>query len=622
MGALIAIVVAAAAAITIALAPVVVPTVERAIAGSDVPTSFARSVADVFEGGMAESWIAYYREQATGDIALILALFAVSAAAVALATLSARAKEGRVADGGTFGRQSSERRAREVLRRCLTWDGGKLGRFGFVVGFVKGRYVVSPAVHCAVFAPSGTGKTRTSCLPTIVLAKLANTNLVITDPSRELYAQSRAMLERSGYDVALLDFEDAHAGSKYDFLAPVAAMHEQGADHLAEERCDEIGTVIFPDTGTDADSFSRPAAGLLSGVCYYVATSPDVPSESRNFSTAVRIVLEGTTGGDSAAFKGWLRGFPADGPVRSFCAPYLAASDRFETSIAGTLATGLRPFASSSLRYMASGGGLDFAEFLKRPSALFLHTVAPGMPANKAAGLAISQLWAQISRDGQRRGSIRQTVFLLDEAHSVGDSLPLVQMLELGRKFGVRACLYYQSLAGLGDEQGREAVLANCDAKVCYRAGDLATAKYFQDLSGLGTFLAKNTGESKSSRDASSSAGFSERERAVWMAGDLLQRDPEREGVALFQNPTGHRASIGKFEVPIQDVSGVPFMVDMLKTVGSREFEAEVISSEVDRLAAIAAERASADERDRWLPDFGARINDSSEADDPDVFGL
>lgn len=619
---MIALVLTVAVALTVALAPVVVPTVERAIAGSDVPSAFVSSVAIALDGDIAKSWAAYYREQAAGDIALILALFAVSAAVVSLAALSAKAKEGRVADGGTFGRQSSEQRVGEILRRCITWDGGMSDHFGFVAGFVKGRYVVSPAVHCAVFAPSGTGKTRTSCIPTIALAASSDANLVITDPSRELYAQSRAMLERSGYDVALLDFEDAHAGSKYDFLAPVVSMHEQGADHLAEERCDEIGATIFPDTGTDADSFSRPAAGLLSGICYYVAVSPDVLDESRNFSTAVRIVLEGTTGGDSATFKRWLRDFPADGPVRSFCAPYLAASDRFETSIAGTLATGLRPFASSSLRYMTSGGGIDFAEFLKKPSALFLHTVAPGMPANKAAGLAISQLWAQISRDGQRRGSIRQTVFLLDEAHSVGDSLPLVQMLELGRKFGVRACLYYQSLAGLGDEQRREAVLANCDAKVCYRAGDLATARYFQDLSGLGTFLAKNTGESKSSRDASSSAGFSERERAVWMAGDLLQRDPEKEGVALFQNPTGHPESMGKFEVPIKDVSKVPFMVDMLKTVGDREFEAKVISDEVDRLAAIAAKRASVRESDRWLPDFGAHGEGGGEADDLDVFGL
>lgn len=618
---MIPIVLAVSVAVAIFAAPFVIPAVERAMTGTNLVLALTQSISSV--DGL-DSWASYYSRHALGDIPLIALLALLTFAILLIAIAVSRNSNNRESESGVLGRQSVERSIKAILRKCFTWNGGKPEHAGFVVGHARGRYVVTPATHVCYFAPSGVGKTRALCLPGITCCAMSgDMNIVVTDPSREIYCQTRRMLEKLGYEVILLDFEDAHAGDRYDPLRPVVAMHRQAADHLAEERSDEIGATIFPETKTEGDAFSRPAAGLLSGICYYVATSDEVPEESRNFATAVRVVLEGTTGGDSAAFKEWLRSFPPDGPVRSFCAPYLAASDRYETSIAGTLATGLRPFTTGSMRYMTSGGGVDFERLLKSPTALFLHTAQPGMPANKAASLAIAQLFAVTVREGQRRGSTRKTAYFLDEAHSVADGIPLVAMLETGRKFGVKVALFYQSIAGLGKES-REAVLANCDAKVCARAGDVETASYFEQLGGKSTIWAVNEGSSRSPKGGSSSSGRSERERSVWMAGDLLQRDPAREGVALFQNPTGHPKMAGKFEVPIEEISKVPFMRKLLGTIGNREYEELIISEEIDRLENIARRSACDQDRDTWVPDFGgvSRGEDDDCSDDADIFGL
>lgn len=166
--------------------------------------------------------------------------------------------------------------------------------------------------------------------------------------------------------------------------------------------------------------------------------------------------------------------------------------------------------------------------------------------------------------------------------------------------------------------------MANCDAKVLFRAGSEQDARYFEELGGKGTFLSKNAGRTKSSRDEGTSSSFSERERPVWMAGDLLQRDPAKDGVLLFQNPTGDPKMMGKFEVPIRNMEEVPFLAEELGTVGDRGFEEGVIAAELDRLDASARKRMADASPDAWTPGFGRKpsSDDGGEPSAEDLLGF
>lgn len=575
---------------------------------------------------VAGGWIGGVADAVRDEPALVLACvaFSVLLFAVAMVRRVALNPERELA-GGVFGSQTSIKSHREIVRRCRTWKGEASGDAGVVVGYCRGRCVLSDAVHTVVCAPSGSYKTRASVLPSVACVSLAQrANLVITDPSLELWCHSRPMLERRGFDTMLIDLENPYRGSRVNFLMPLVKLHEMGLDYLVEERAMEIGAMLFPETGGERDDFAQPAAGLVAAVSYLIAVSDEVPRESKNLYSVIRTILEGTTMDGSGCLKEWLRGFGADSPAVGMAAAGLAATDRYEASILGTLHTGLRPFNTTAMRYLVSGDDVDFEAMLTRPSALFLHTLNPGMPGNRLASLVFAQLWAATVRNGQRRGSNRPTWYLLDEAHSV-PPFGLPTILEQSRKYDCHFAIYLQSFSGLdpyktAKEDGKDAILANCDCKALFRAGSEQDALYFERLSGKATYLARNTGESRNSRDSSSSTGFSERDRPVWLAGDIMQRDPMRDGILLFQNATNRPKSMGKFEVPIEEITKVPFLVEQFGTIGSRRYEESVISAEIDRLDGIAAERA-AEPCEAWIPDFGEKPRAKAESDE-ELFGL
>lgn len=634
-----AIVGAVGAFLGIALAPAAVPLFHAVTSHGSFQQAFPWMY---YTDGSLGYWLDAY----TGRVPLGLtetgACIGLSILAIAsVVALSSQIAPTREQKDGAFGSQTSVSSARAVVQSCDTWDGGMPERSGFVVGYAKRRYIITPAGRAVFCAPSGSFKSRGSVVPTLAcVTRTGEGNVVVTDPSLELYCYAQRMLALGGYRVFLVDLENPFRGDRANFLLPLVRLHQQGFDYLVEERATEIGSMLFPECGSDQDAFTQPAAGLVAAVAYIVATSGKVPDDARHLYTVIRIILEGTTANSAAPLKRWIRGFGPEHPAVGMAATFLASSDRYEASILGTLHLGLKPFNTTAMRHLISGDGFDPDEFLESRSALFVHTLSPGMPGNKACSLLFAQLWAATVRNGQRRGSNRPTYYILDEAHSV-PPFGLVTMMEQGRKYGVSIALYLQSLSGLDPyktrkEDGKDSILANCDCKCLFRAGSVEDARYFEELSGKATYLSRSTSRSGSFWEftPTTSVNYSERERPVWMAGDIMQRDPVTDGVLLFQNVTGHPGAMGKFEVPIKEMTEVPFMVDLLGTIGSRDYEARVISATIDSLDDWAAAEARQSNPVAWVPTFPAKSKGRKRAaatdaakrdeltDDVELFGL
>lgn len=618
------------AVLAVLTAPFFVPLVLAALDGGSVSVALAGMLGSLSggAGALASGWLAFYQVSTFATLSLTLTLFLIWCAFFVIYGLAEKTKNpARELEDGAFGSQTSEKRQFAIYKRCFHWRGGEPKHVGFVVGYAFFSLVVSAAIHAVIIAPSGSYKTRASVLPSVAcISYSGSNNLVITDPSLEIFCYTRPMLERRGYRVVLIDLDNPYRGDRINFLLPLVKLHHAGQDHLVEERAAEIGAMLFPETGREGDTFSQPAAGLVAAVSYIVATSDDVPDGQRHLYSVMRIILDGATVEGSSRLKEWLKSHGSDSPAVAMAATFLSATDRYEASILGTLHTGLRPFNTTAMRYLVSGDGFDPDEFLVTPTALVLHTLSPGMPGNNAASLLLSQLWAATVRNGQRRGANRSTYYLLDEAHSIPPfCLPV--MMEQSRKYDVHIALYLQSISGLdpyktAKEDGADAILANCDCKMLMRAGSVKDAEYFERISGKATYLARNTGKSRSSRDASSSTGYSERERPVWMAGDIMQRDPMKDGVLLFQNPTNYPKMMGKFEPRIKEITEVKFLVDEFGTLGSREYEQRVIGDVIDRLDAIAAESVASKKPVAWVPDFIHTDVEGETEKDSDLFGL
>ena len=546
--------------------------------------------------------------------AIIFAFYA--AMALLLSVWHIQTNPNRELPGGVLGKQKAYWGAFSLRRHCKTWDGESEPPDGVVVGFVGKRAAVFNCHHAAICAPSGSHKTRGSVDETVdALSYTGRNNLIVTDPSLEIYIASRPCLVSRGYSVALLDLVEPRHGQRFNPLKLIADLFESGDRAAAEARAREVGDVLFPDSGGDNAIFAKAAGGAFSAVAYAVATSPDAPDGARNVASIIDTVMAGTVNG-SGALKDWLRGFGPASPVVAMAATFLAAEGKFEASVLATLHDGLQPFTSRSMRWLTSASDIDIDTMMRGRSALFIRAGGPGSQANKVASLFLAQHWAETQRLGARR-NLRPCTVIGDEFHSL-PKFTLVHAMEQARKYGLRYVMYLQSFSGLDQyitrENGKDSILANCDLKVLYRAGSDKDAEYFEKLSGFRSVLVENTGETRQGvMRGGSSQGFNEQKAPLWPAGDILERNPATDGALVIQAADGARPA-GKFEVPIKDVSRT-FTARHFGTIGTPEFELGVINRTLDELDARAASIPI--EVEGWHPaEFDETEEDDSDADE------
>lgn len=557
-------------------------------------------------------------------------LFTMGALVVVLLLGSARDvifnMRDREVKNGILGDQRVFTKKRDIARRNYTWNGrGVPPVDGIAIGSVHGRTVIAPANHAAVIAPSGSGKTRGSVYQTIdVLSYKGENSLIVTDPSCEIYMMMAAGLEERGYLVYLLDFHASRRGSRYNPLAVIIDCHRQGDTSSAEARAREIGDILCPETGSESDFFTRAAGGAIAAVCYLVATLDEVPDSKRNFWSVIQTILKGTQGGTDK-LKGFITSGGSESPAYVMAATFLAAEDKVENSILSSLQDALQPFSSADMKYLTSASELSVTEVIEKPCVVFMHTLPKGNQANKIASLFFAQHLSETLRRGDR-ATLNPVFVVGDEFHSI-PRFDLVTAVEQGRKYGLHYFMYVQSLAGFDSystrtENGKDAVLANADVKVLYKAGTPSDAAYFEVLGGKRTVQTRNTGTSSSVNSSTASEGFTEHEVMNWPQGEVLARDPVKDGVLVFTNISGEAKHNGKFEIPVPDVTSTPTARNF-KTFGDREHEYKVMSRIETELEKKAASKLVVFEA--WTPDFGGTKDDDvcqSEASDDDVFGL
>lgn len=611
-----AIMVTTTVAIAIATLPLGAPFVQAAMSGGKLDQTWIPHAFQVMEGG-PESLIAYAKASASAEGGIVPALAwlaIVTGATVLFACYQAAKSPKREVKGGVLGKQSSIKAANEIAAKCPMWNGKSEPPDGVVLGFVRGKAAVFECVHCAVCAPSGSKKTRGSVYPTVdALSFSRKNNLLITDPSLEIFCMAGKCLADRGYEVFLLDLENPRQGARYNPLKLIADLSKAGKGEFAEDRAREVGSILFPERGNENDIFVNAAGGVFAACAFAVATLPEVPDGQRHIWSVVKTIMAGTLDG-AAALKDWIREFGPESPIATMAATFLASEGKLESSILASLHDGLQPFTSQNMRWLTSASNISVDGAIKGKSVIFLHTLGPDAPANRIASLFLAQHWAETQRLGKRRG-LRPCWVIGDEFHSL-PRFNLVHALEQSRKYGLHYVMYTQSFSGYDQyknqkEDGKDAILANCDVKALYKAGSDLDAKYFETLGGFRTIRARNTGEQRQGVGRSgSSEGFNEQKIPLWPAGDVLERSPEKDGVLVIQSAIGARDA-GKFEIPVVDASRT-FVSSHFETLGTPDFERKAIAETLDGLEA-KAEDVKVDVAG-WQPDFEASKSEKTRA--------
>lgn len=493
-----------------------------------------------------------------------------------------------------------------------TWDPRRPpNRTGLALGNILGRQVVWPYVHSVIISESGGGKSRTAVMPSaaLLMESEERPTLLFTDPSLELHAYLSPLAERRGYETVVVDFQRPGSSDRFDFLMTIKERLREGDVGEAQKAAESLGAMLSPSDGGDNAIFERVAQQIISAVAFAVCWDESIPDDARSMATVAATVRELTADGNEG-LQEWIRGYGPDSPVAALCPSLLASEGKELAAFVVNAHESLSSFGTEGMRHVTRpGDGALGAPCVPRgdgrPKAIFVKTLNPGEKDNRLVALMLRQIWSEVERQGEDRARIRPMHLFLDEYSSISKlDWGVRGCVQKARKYGMHVCFIVQDVDGLapGDEATVSTILGNCSTIALFGTSDRRTAEHFEALFGRKAVLSKTTGSASSEEELLSvSQGYSEQSVPNFTVGQLLERDASRDGVLVFNKSRGGGRLTGRFVVPVKDVSRTK-VGRLLGTVGSREFEADVLHRAYEELSDRKRNVAPAE---TWTPRRG-----------------
>lgn len=274
---------------------------------------------------------------------------------------------------------------------------------GFVYGFEGNQWQVDASDHnTCLLAPPGAGKTRRIIIPTIRYNAAVNRNtgghgpsLLIMDCKGELYRETAADLQQSGYRTPTLDLRNILLSSRYNLLNNVniaidrykasndrmeRAMQYGKAERYAKQLANQLidsSTEVKSDSG---DYFNETARGLLIGIILMV--SEYAPARARHIISVFQLILElngqsedmGMLMGPQKNKLDELLEFIENKRIRYYSGPATGADMRTSMNIFSSALGKLVKFIDAELEQVLCGhdDAFDSRRFAEQPTAIFL----------------------------------------------------------------------------------------------------------------------------------------------------------------------------------------------------------------------------------------------------------
>lgn len=117
-------------------------------------------------------------------------------------------------------------------------------------------YINDKTSHTLVIGSAGCGKTQVTILPVVKLAMMAGESIILNDVKGEIYERTASELEKNGYKITILNFNDSNLGNSWNPLTLPYTLFKRGNKDKALELIEDLGYYLFSDFYVgDADPF-------------------------------------------------------------------------------------------------------------------------------------------------------------------------------------------------------------------------------------------------------------------------------------------------------------------------------------------------------------------------------
>jgi type IV secretion system protein VirD4 len=353
-------------------------------------------------------------------------------------------------------------------------------------------------LNVLVCGGSGAGKTRFYCKPNIMQT---NTSFVVLDPKGEIVRDLGHLLEKSGYEVKVLDLinmEKSHCYNPFVYLK---------SDNDVQKLVTNLFKATTPKGSSSNDPFWDTAASmLLLALVFYLKY--EAPEEEQNFPMVMELLRAGEVHEDDDSYLSpldvlfnKLESREPEHIAVKYYRDYRSGSAKTLKSIQITLASRLEKFNLESLASLTMVGELDLPSLGEKKTALFALIPDNDTSFNFLVSILYTQLFQQLFflADHKYGGSLPVHVhFVMDEFANVSLPDDFDKILSVMRSREVSVSIILQNLAQLKAlfEKQWESIVGNCDEFLYLGGNEQSTHKYVSELLGKETIDLDTHGKS------------------------------------------------------------------------------------------------------------------------------
>ena len=339
-------------------------------------------------------------------------------------------------------------------------------------------------LNVLVCGGSGAGKTRFYCKPNLMQC---NTSFVVLDPKGEIVRDVGYLLEKSGYEVKVLDLinmEKSHCYNPFVYLK---------SDNDVQKLVTNLFKATTPKGSSSQDPFWDTAASmLLLALVFYLWY--EAPEEEQNFPMVMELLRAGEVHEDDDTYLSpldilfnRLESREPNHIAVKYYRDYRSGSAKTLKSIQITLASRLEKFNLQSLASLTMTDELDLPSLGEKKVALFALIPDNDTSFNFLVSILYTQLFQQLFflADHKYNGSLPVHVhFVMDEFANVSLPDDFDKILSVMRSREVSVSIILQNLAQLKAlfEKQWESIVGNCDEFLYLGGNEQSTHKYVSEL--------------------------------------------------------------------------------------------------------------------------------------------
>lgn len=434
--------------------------------------------------------------------------------------------------------------------KLITKSGNAPETGGLVIGRKNTRngeliYYIDEDYHSLIFGATGSGKTRTVVLQSIIFTAMAGEGIVVNDPKGEIYYYTHRVLESLGYEIVVIDLQNPEKSMSKNLLQPIIdAVNDNQINKAQTATWDLIENIVAKNDKGEPIWTNGEKAIIGACVLAVVYDNKDNPQYQNLYNVYNFLAnMVKTDSMNKTPLEAYIAKLPDTHPAKALLGITDVAPSRTRGSFYTSALTSLRLFSTSDIASITSTSEFDYLEIIKKKQALFYIVPDQKTAYYPIVTMLVNQQYETLVDYAKENGNRlpKRVNFFLDE---FGNFTPIKDMdskLTVARGYGIRFNLFLQDEAQLKnkyDDNVAKIVMGNCSVWLYLAAAGKETRDMISSQLGKYTTL-KYSSSGNKQRYSNPSSGYS----SQLEGRDLLTADE----LGRIARPYQLIMTIGKF---------------------------------------------------------------------------